>query len=165
MKNEIWLIFLGWLLANLSELKNRDAVAKERCLQSLYDLEELLTKSRSVASNGNGSEPKYHDCLLEIKKLVRRINIEKIGLLIPSYSLERCLEESLVAFREYNPQHDNTAYHPTHTLVRVQFCWGSLGRRIEFDALDKIQQELSAGFYRRMVKWPILRFCSSITGR
>ena len=162
MEKDILLVLLGWSLSTLSDLKNRDAVSKEKCLQSLCDLKKQLEKSLKLARSPFKTEGGYDECLREMEISVRRLNIERIGLAIPLYSLNQRLFESLIVFEEYDPQHDNVAYHPTHTLVRFQFIWGSSGpSKIRLDKIGKIQQLLSFGFSRRLMIWmcwPLNRF-------
>jgi hypothetical protein len=165
LKKEVGLFLLGWFSSLIPQLMNRDLLAKEKCLQSLCDMQELLEKSRNVAYSGSGSEAKYHDFLLEIKKLAKKLRIEKIGLVIPSYPLDKCLIETLIVLNKYDPQHQNLAFHSAQTLVMVQLIWGSEGgRRIEFYKVDDIQQELSHSFFHRIAKWPIL-FCKKLVRR
>jgi hypothetical protein len=103
--------------------------------------------------------------LLEMKKLVKKLRIEKNGLVIPSYPLDRCLMETLIVLNKYDPRHENLAFHSTQTLVMVQLIWGrERGRRIELYEVDDIQQELSHSFFHRIAKWPIF-FCKKLVRR
>jgi hypothetical protein len=163
--SDVGLVFLGWALAQVSDVKNRDMVARERCLQSLSELEGLFTRARNLASGGGATLPKYHELLGEIEKVIKRLRIERLGLIIFSYQLNHCLSESMDILDQYDPQHENLAYHPTQTLVRVQMAWSiSIGRRIEHGKLDSIQQELVRGLYGRILKWPGF-FCNELVRR
>lgn len=163
--SDVGLVFFGWALGQVSDVKNRDMVARERCLQSLSELEGFFTRARNLASGGGATLPKYHELLGEIEKVTKRLRIERLGLMISSYQLNHCLSESMDILDRYDPQHENLAYHPTQTLVRVQIAWSSgLGRRIENDKLDSIQEELVKGLYGRILKWPVF-FCKELVRR
>jgi hypothetical protein len=44
-------------------------------------------------------------------------------------------------------------------MVRLHFAWGTdNGRRVQFDKIEKIQQDLSVGFFRRSMTWLKARF-------
>jgi hypothetical protein len=162
---DVGAIFLGWALSQVSDLKNRDMVAKEKCLQSLSELEGLFTRRRNLASGGGGSLPKYHELLGEIEKVTKRLRIERLGLMISSYQLNHCLLQSMDILDQYDPQHENLAYHPAQTLVRVKMAWSNgFGRRIENGKLDSVQEELVIGLCGRILKWPIF-FCKELVRR
>lgn len=156
---DVWLVLMVWVLGRISDMKNRDLVTQEKCLQSCSGLEKQLLKSLKLVSSPSRTEANYHENLIEMKSTIKRLSIERLGLMVPIYSLNICLSESNLIFKEYDPDHSNVAYHSAQTMVRLHFAWGTdNGRRVQFDKIEKIQQDLSVGFFRRSMAWLKARF-------
>ncbi len=98
---DVWLVLMVWVLGRISDMKNRDSVTQEKCLQSCSDLEKQLLKSLKLVSSPNRTEANYHESLIEIKSTIKRLSIERLGLMVPIYSLNSSLSESTLIFKEY----------------------------------------------------------------
>jgi hypothetical protein len=86
------------------------------------------------------TEQRYAALLMEINPVIERLDVEKSGLLLSSHLLNDLIAKSLILFRKFDPEHENSAYYPTQTSVMLIMIWGGTDtHNPDFDKIGKIQ--------------------------
>jgi hypothetical protein len=153
-QKDVIMIAVGWTLGLFTLPISKDMEVKEKCLNSLYELKRLLEKLSKQMRSPSRTEQGYTALLMEIKPVIEKLDVEKSGLLFPSYLLDDLIVKSLVLFRKFDPEHENCAYHPTQTSVMLVMAWGGSDiQNSHFDRIEKIQKFIRKPFPVRLVEW------------
>lgn len=116
-----WLygVILGWALGLFTLPIAKDSDSKGKCLNRLYELKRLLEKLSKNMRSPTRSEARYYEYLMETKLLLENLDIQSSELIFKPYDLNKLLSQSFVIFQQFDPEHENPAYHTTQTAVRV----------------------------------------------
>lgn len=153
-QKDVLMIAVGWTLGLFTLPISKNMEVKEKCLNSLYELKRLLEKLSKQMRSPSRTEQGYTVLLMEIKPVIEKLDVEKSGLLFPSYLLDDLIAKSLVLFRKFDPEHENCAYHPTQTSVMLVMTWGGSDiQNSHFDRIEKIQKFIRKPFPVRLAEW------------
>ena len=150
---DVSLILLGWVLGLFTLPFARDSEAKEKCLNKLNDLKRVLESLAKHMKNSR-SEQQYYGHLIQAKTLFEDLNVNRTGLLFCPRDLTAMLAESLSIMRQLDPSHQNFAYHPNQTAVRIAMLWnGDQPISRDFGSIDEIQRLIGRTFPGRFSGW------------
>ncbi len=138
-----WLygVILGWVLGLFTLPLAKDAEAKEKCLNKLYDLKRSLEKLSKNMRSPTRSEQRYYEYLMEAKLLIESLDVNRMGMAFSSYDLKDLITQSSLVFRKLDPDHQNPAFHVPQTAVRLIMIWnGSQPISRDFEPIEKIQR-------------------------
>ena len=151
---DLILIFFGWILGLFALPFSKDMEVKEKCLNSLNELEKLFETLSKQMLSPSRTEQRHTALLMEIKPVIKRLNVEKSGLLLSSCLLNDLIAQSLLLFRKFDPEHENCAYHPTQTSVMLISTWGGTdAHNPNFGKIEKIQRFISKPLPKRLIEW------------
>ena len=153
MINDIAMVVTGWVLGLFTLPITKDSEVKEKCLTSLTEIKRLLEELSKSMCSPTRSEERYYELLIKIKPVMERLNIEKTGLLFPSYSLNDLLQHALNIYKKLNPEHEHPALYITFSAVRLMTSWAKDTHEPNFDELEKIQKFISKTFLKRSLEW------------
>lgn len=151
---DVTLVILGWTLGLFTLPLTTDASSKEKTLNSLYELKRMLERLSTHMRSSARSENRYYELLVEIKPLIERLDVERMGLMFPSYILNDLITQSLQLFRQFDPYHENCAFHTTQTSVNLMMIWGEVHTHSpNFKKIAKIQGFIGKSFPNRFIEW------------
>lgn len=147
--------FVGGFVPSLLILSmTNDEKARLECLYSSYELENEFEKLARVQRNTARTEEKDYECLMNIKNILQKINVQKTSLIFSYYPMDKQIEESLIQIRQMDTTSANLQYPIARTGTCVLLKWGK-SERIppEFERLKAIQWFLQRSFLVRFTVW------------
>jgi hypothetical protein len=151
---DVTLVLLGWTLGLFTLPLATDANSKEKTLYTLYEFKRILERLSNHMRSPARSENRYYELLMEIKPLLERLDVERMGLIFPSYMLNDLITQSLTIFRQFDPYHENCAFHTTQTSVNLMMIWGGVHTHSpDFRIIAKIQGFIGKSFPNRFIEW------------
>lgn len=157
---DIAMVGIGWLLGLFTLPIAKDLESKEKCLQSLYELKRLLWELSKYTNFPSRSDNGYYEKLIKIKSIIEKIDVEKTALAFPCYQLNDLIEKSLDIFKQLDPEHENSAFHISQSVVALIHAWDNDIYRPTFEKISKIQKYISQPFLGRFCAW-IYSLCFS----
>lgn len=137
----------------------RDASARNKCLELIDDLEDVLTRLAFQMTWPHRSENDDYECLKELKGVLKALRIVKHDLFAKCYLLNEAIAESMNLMRQLNPNDSNPVHHATQTGVRIFTIWGVIDKsnEVELKKIDEIRAFFGNPF--------LYRFVSSLASR
>lgn len=147
--------FFGGVVPPLLILSmSNDAKAKEECLYSVYELRNEFEKLARVQRNTARTEKEDYDCLMNIRNILQKINVQKTSLTFSYYPMDCQIEKCLSRIRRMDTTDQNLHYHIVQTGTCVLLDWGKTERtRPEFERLKNIEWFLQRSFPMRFMLW------------
>ena len=123
LENALLTFALSIVLLVIQQQMSKNREAREKCLDSLGELEDVLEKLNDHMRS-TGRIDRSLEFLKEIKGIIRQIVNGKTGLVFSSAHLDLGLIKSRTLLRQLNPSHTNLAYHPIQIASQMIMLWG-----------------------------------------